>query len=149
MKLRVYLDTSVVSAYVDDRLPERRRATTEFWSRLGIYDVSISELTLIEVQATGELGAREEMLRLIRPCVVLPVDEEARYLAGEYVRRGVFTRGTMEDATHVAVAVVSRQDILVSWNFRHLVNRRRRALINEVNVVLGYPSIDILAPPEL
>jgi len=49
----------------------------------------------------------------------------------------------------VAIAVAARQDILVSWNFRHLVNRRRRALVNEVNVLAGYPSIEILAPPEV
>ena len=55
----------------------------------------------------------------------------------------------MEDALHVAVAVVSRQDILVSWNFRHLVNRRRFAPINEVNIPMGYATIEILAPPEV
>ena len=53
------------------------------------------------------------------------------------------------DALHVAIAVATRQDILVSWNFRHLVNRRRRALVNEVNILTGYPSIEILAPPEV
>jgi len=37
----------------------------------------------------------------------------------------------------------------VSWNFRHLVNRRRRALVNEVNILTGFPSIEILAPPEV
>lgn len=57
--------------------------------------------------------------------------------------------GQLEDALHVTVAVVSRQDVLVSWNFRHLVNRRRRALINEVNILLGFPTIEIVAPPEL
>jgi hypothetical protein len=39
--------------------------------------------------------------------------------------------------------------LIVSWNFRHLVNRRRRALVNEVNILAGYPIIEIIAPPEL
>lgn len=89
------------------------------------------------------------MARLIQEFAVLPIEEEARRLAQEYVRRGVFSPGTIEDALHVAVAVVSRQDMLVSWNFRHLVNRRRRAQINEVNILTGYPAIEILAPPEV
>jgi hypothetical protein len=89
------------------------------------------------------------MAGLIRPFVVLPIREEARRLAQEYVSRGVFSPGTIEGAVHVAVAVVSGQNILVSWNFRHLVNRRRRALINEVNILLGYRTIEILAPPEV
>jgi glycogen operon protein len=44
-------------------------------------------------------------------------------------------------AVHVAAAVLTRQDVLVSWNFRHLVNRRRRAQVNEVNISLGLPMI--------
>jgi len=46
VRLRLYLDTSVISAYVDERLPERQRATLAFWERLGGYDVAISELIL-------------------------------------------------------------------------------------------------------
>jgi hypothetical protein len=44
MSIRIYLDTSVVSARMDDRLPERRRATVEFWERLAEYEDAISEL---------------------------------------------------------------------------------------------------------
>lgn len=149
MKLRIYLDTSVVSACIDDRLPERKQTTVEFWNRLSEYDVAVSELTITEIQATADSRLGEQMAGLIRPFVVLPIREEARRLAQEYVSRGVFSPGTIEDAVHVAVAVVSGQNILVSWNFRHLVNRRRRALINEVNILLGYRTIEILAPPEV
>ena len=45
--------------------------------------------------------------------------------------------------------VQSIQDILLSWNFKHMVNRRRRIKINEVNVSLGLPNIEIIAPPEI
>lgn len=53
------------------------------------------------------------------------------------------------DARHLVIAVLSRQDVLLSWNFHHLANRRRRAQVNEVNVLRGLPTIEILAPPEL
>jgi predicted nucleic acid-binding protein len=149
VRLRLYLDTSVISAYQDDRLPERRQATREFWGRLAEYDVTISELTVTEVEATASADLRARLLDLIRSFTVLPVGDDARRLAQEYVRRGVFSAATVEDATHVAAAVVTRQDMLVSWNFRHLVNRRRRALINETNILLGYPRIEILSPPEV
>jgi predicted nucleic acid-binding protein len=145
----LYLDTSVISAYVDDRMPERRRATVEFWSRLSEFDVSVSELTVTEIGATRDVGPRRRMEDLIAPCEVLHVGEEGQALAREYVRRGVFSPATVDDALHVAVAVISRRDLLVSWNFRHLVNRRRRALVNEVSISLGYPTIEIIAPPEL
>jgi predicted nucleic acid-binding protein len=149
MRLRLYLDTSVISAYVDDRMPERRLATVEFWRRLPEFDASVSELTVTEIGATRDVGARRQMEELIAPCEVLPVDEEGQALAREYVRRGIFSPATVDDALHVAVALISRRDLLVSWNFRHLVNRRRRALVNEVSISLGYPTIEIIAPPEL
>jgi predicted nucleic acid-binding protein len=149
MRLRLYLDTSVISAYVDDRMPERRRATVDFWSRLPDFDVSVSELSLTEIRATGDVFPRRQMEQLIAPFEVLRVGDEAQGLAREYVRRGVFSPATLDDALHVAVTVVSRRDLLVSWNFRHLVNRRRRALVNEVSISLGYPTIEIIAPPEL
>jgi hypothetical protein len=53
------------------------------------------------------------------------------------------------DALHVAAAVLTRQDILLSWNFKHLVNRKRRALINQLNTAKSLPLIEILAPPEI
>jgi hypothetical protein len=55
----------------------------------------------------------------------------------------------LNDALHVAAAVLTRQDILVSWNFKHLVNRRRRARINDVNITLSLSMLEILAPPEV
>jgi len=89
------------------------------------------------------------MVNLVGSFIVLPVEEEARQLARQYVSRGVFAAATALDALHVAIAVAARQDMLVSWNFWHLVNRRRRALVNEVNSLTGYPPIEILAPPEV
>jgi hypothetical protein len=62
---------------------------------------------------------------------------------------GVFTEIMVNDAVHVAAAILTRQDILLSWNFKHLVNRVRRAKVNQVNVSLGLPSIEIIAPPEI
>lgn len=89
------------------------------------------------------------MLALVRPFSLLPIDDEMHRLSREYMGCRVFSVATFNDALHVACAVISRQDVLVSWNFRHLVNRRRRALINQVNIALGYPTIEIVAPPEL
>ncbi len=63
-----------------------------------------------------------------------------RELAGSYLAEEVFAPKDYNDALHVAVAVLTRQDILLSWNFKHLVNRRRRARVNDVNVVRGAPT---------
>ncbi len=149
MKLQIYLDTSVFSAYLDDRAPERRDLTIEFWERLDDFAVSTSEVAREELDKTPDPVKRGKLMELLGHVTVHPVTEEMQTLAHRYVNRGVFAPSTFNDALHVATCVLTGQAILVSWNFKHLVNRRRRALINEVNVVSNLPTIEILAPPEL
>jgi len=77
------------------------------------------------------------------------VTKEMKDLAHQYIDAEVFTPTMFNDSLHVAAAVLSRQDILLSWNFKHLVNRRRRAMINQLNISKGFPTIEIVAPPEI
>ncbi|MBI4557144.1 MAG: PIN domain-containing protein [Candidatus Hydrogenedentes bacterium] len=149
MKPRIYLDTSIVSAYFDVRTPDRMAVTREFWVQSGKYALAASTLTLEELNDSpgGDLGKKFE--HISRGVEIIPISETMNEIAREYLRAGVFAPNVWSDALHVACAVVSRQDILLSWNFKHLVNRRRRAMVNETNVVLGLPALEILAPSEL
>ena len=149
MKLRVYLDTSVFSAYFDNRVRDRQRETEAFWARRQEFDLATSELGRDELRQASDPVQRRRLLGLLRGFTVLAVTEEMKQLGQRYVREGVFTATMLNDALHVAAAVISRQDVLLSWNFRHLVNRRRRAKVNDVNVEAGLPTIEILAPSEL
>ncbi len=149
MKLRVYLDTSVFSAYFDSRVTDRQRETEAFWARKSEFDLATSELARQELRQAPDPAQRRRLLGLLRGFTVLTITEEMDQLVQRYVDEGVFTAAMRNDAWHVAAAVISRQDVLLSWNFRHLVNRRRRAKINELNVAEGLPTIEILAPPEV
>lgn len=149
MKLRIYLDTSIFSAYYDYRAPDRRSQTEEFWARIAAFEASTSELTREELQKTPDRDRRTRLLKLLDMLALHPVTEEIERLAQNYVKAGVFTPVMLNDAVHIAAAVVTRQDILLSWNFKHMVNRTRRAKVNEVNISLGLPSIEIIAPPEI
>lgn len=149
MKLRVYLDTSVLSAYCDERAPERMAETREFWARLAEAEASTSDLVLDEVERTPDEGRRSVMLALLADTARILVTQEMHELADRYIQHGLFGPVMYNDALHVAVAVLSRQDILLSWNFKHLVNRRKRAQVNEVNITLGLPTVEILSPSEL
>ena len=148
MALKIYLDTSVVSAYFDDRYPERQKDTVAFWKLLVEHEFSISELTKTEIQNTQDETRKNQMLNHIGNLILVPIDDSVEHLANLYLENGIFSPATLNDALHVATATISRQDILVSWNFRHLVNRRR-ARVNEVNIFNGYPTIEIIAPPEV
>ena len=149
MKLKLYLDTSVISAIFDDRHPDRRRETEVFWDLREAYEFTTSSLAQDEVLSTPDAERRHQMTDLMQDLTLVSITDDAQILADLYLERGIFTPALRNDALHVAAAVVSRQDILVSWNFKHLVNRRRRALVNQVNVVHGYPTIEIISPPEI
>ncbi len=149
MKLRGYIDTAVFSAYFDARWPDRQAQTEAFWARIDEFHASTSTLSTEEIERISDPARRSEVTGLLRGMEIHPVTEEMKELAHLYIARGVFTPTMVNDALHVAAAVFTRQDVLVSWNFRHLVNRRRRARINEVDISLGLPVIDIVAPPEV
>jgi len=149
MKLRVYLDTSVFSVYYDDRTPDRQGETKAFWLRLNEFEAATSELAREELVLTPDSGQRSKLLALMEGLTVHAVTDEMKTLAHRYVEKDVFAIKVFNDALHVAAAVLTRQDMLVSWNFKHLVNRQRRAKINDINISLGLPTIEILPPPEV
>ena len=50
---------------------------------------------------------------------------------------------------HFAIATINRVDVLVSWNFRHIVNLSMIRLYNSVNLKYGYPLLEIRSPREV
>jgi predicted nucleic acid-binding protein len=149
MKLKIYLDTSVFSAFFDDRAPDRKSLTVEFWRNLAGYECSTADLAVQELRQTNDLHLRAKMESLLVGLNIIPVTDEMKILAEKYINAGAFTQTMYNDALHVAAATLTRQDVLVSWNFRHLVNRRRRAMVWGINAAEGMPALDIFSPPEL
>ena len=41
------------------------------------------------------------------------------------------------------------RDLLVSWNFEHLVKLKTRVGVNAVNRLVGYREIEIVSPEEV
>lgn len=148
----VYVDTSVWNAAFDEHAPEIQSQTRSFFSlvrsgkgRAFISDVVLQELANAPLSRTAALG---ELIRSVAP-ERLDLDEESAALAVAYVEHGILTGGHLVDARHVAIATVARLDVLTSWNYRHLVNRRRREAFNGVNAIRGYRAIEIISPPEV
>jgi hypothetical protein len=79
----------------------------------------------------------------------LQLGAEAQGLADAYVSAGVLPTRMRADAQHIAIATVARVDVLVSWNFKHIVNLRRIHGYNSVNLRQGYPMIEIRTPREV
>jgi hypothetical protein len=77
------------------------------------------------------------------------VSQEAIDLQQAYIQEGVVTTRSLDDALHVALATVAGCDMIVSWNFKHIVNFRRIPLFNAVNTLKGYRPISIYSPLEV
>lgn len=146
--MKLYLDTSVFSAYYDEGTPERMRMTRDFWRVLERHEKLCSDLTVEELGQVRS-GLREKLLGLTRGFTVISLTDEMRELAKLYVREGVAPSRYFADAVHIAAAVLGGADILVSWNFKHLVKRSTRLLVNYINANQGLRTIEILAPPEV
>jgi hypothetical protein len=80
---------------------------------------------------------------------VFQLDSEAMDLADAYISEGVIRAKLRADAQHIAIATIARVDVLVSWNFKHIVNLHRIHGYNSVNLRRGYPMLEIRAPQEV
>lgn len=147
-QLLVYADSSVIGGCED---PEFADASLGLWQRFveGTHSLVLSAHTLRElVPAPAAVRTRVDQVPTDH-VLVLPDSEEAFSLAAAYVQKGIVGPGSRSDAFHVALATVGRVDILVSWNFRHIVNLGRIRLFNSVNLERGYSLIEIRSPREV
>ncbi len=79
----------------------------------------------------------------------MELNEESAELARKYIENGVIGQGKLVDAEHIAIATVNRVDVLVSWNFKHIVNLQKIHGYNSVNLRNGYPLLEIRSPREV
>jgi hypothetical protein len=149
MRLKIYIDTSVFSACFDERALDRKALTEELWRNRNLYECSTSALGVEELSQTPDADLRAKLHSLLDGMHIIAVTKEMENLAEKYILMGAFTRTMYNDAVHVAAATLGGQEVLVSWNFRHLVNRRRRAVVGNINQATGLPAIEIMSPPEL
>lgn len=77
------------------------------------------------------------------------LSDEARALSEMYLKNNVVGERHIADTQHIAIASVERADVLVSWNFKHIVNLDRIRAFNSVNVKSGYPLLEIRTPREV
>ena len=75
--------------------------------------------------------------------------EEAVNLATEYIEEKVVGTTSYADCLHIALATIYQADLLVSWNFKHIVNIERIRGYNSINLKNGYKQLEIRSPREL
>jgi predicted nucleic acid-binding protein len=151
-KIKLYLDTSIISHLFADDTPDKMADTIRLWNDLvnGKYEVYISDVVTNEVQSCPE-PKRSLMLERIRQLELnlLHETDEAKELAIEYIKGGVLNEKSYDDCLHISFAVIHHCDAIVSWNFKHLVNFRTINKVKIVNAINRYKEISIISPTML
>jgi predicted nucleic acid-binding protein len=144
--LRIYIENSVIGGYFDDEFKEHtRKLFDEF--RKGLYSPVISSHVIAELE-NGAPEYVKENLKTIN-YKEYAVNEEMIQLAEKYMEQKIVSKNYYSDALHIAVATVIGVDVLVSWNFKHIVNLDRIKLFNSVNLREGYTMLEIRTPREV
>lgn len=145
---RIYVDTSVIGGCFDDEFEKYSNQLFEEFIT-GKKRLVISDLVLFELEGAPE-NVKEVLNRVTEDNIeYVFLNEESMTLANAYLKDGVIAENGLSDARHIAIATVERVDVLVSWNFKHIVNLNRIHLINSVNLKLGYPILEIRSPLEV
>ena len=145
--LRIYVDTSVIGGCFDKEFAEWSIALMEDF-RDRRFQCVVSDVTAAEVAMAPdaiqdlfeELLSRSERLEVTRSALELLSAYESHAILGPRFRN---------DMLHIAIATVSEVDVVVSWNFRHIVNLQRIRGFNSVNLKRGYPLLEIRSPWEV
>lgn len=148
MVQRIYIDTSVIGGYFDEEF--------EFYTKLFFEKVGQGKFKVIlsDILTTELNGAPEEVLtfyKSIPKTQIEYVDQtvDSILLGEEYLNAGVVGKTSSTDCRHIALATVVNADILVSWNFKHIVNITRIRGYNSVNIKNGHRVLEIRTPREI
>ena len=148
-RMRIYLDTSVISYLDQQDTPEDMQKTRDLWEYLKSdeCEICLSETVLEEIYKCPEpkLSRLVTFLGQIR-YILLEPDNEVAELAEKYIEEGVLTRKHLFDLVHLATASVNYCNILLSWNFSHIVQHKTMTGVNATNKRHGYGELLLLSP---
>ena len=145
--IRAYTETSVFGG-VDD--PEFDKTSKLFFdlARKERFKIVVSALVKDEISAAPE-SIKSFFNGVLSYSELLEISPDAYALQNAYLKAKILTEKSRTDALHVALASVSDCTIIVSWNFKHIVNFRKIAMYNAVNMIEGYKPIAIHSPLEV
>ncbi len=151
-KLKVYLDTSIISYLYQEDAPEKMKDTQQLWELIkqGVYEVYISDIVLNEIS-----GCSEEKVNILLNYMneieytIVDTDEDTIELAEKFIDFGILKKKSFDDCQHIAAAILSGCDIITSWNFKHIVNVRTVRGVKTITTLEGYKDLLIYPPSVL
>ncbi len=145
---RIYIDTSIVGGCLDKEFASESRALLDM-AREGKIILLVSDLLLEEIE-----GAPSDVKAVLSSLTAGSIERitdsnESDELALKYLAEEILTPKSDADARHVALATVSGAEMIVSWNFKHIVHYDKIQRFNGVNLLMGFRAIRIHSPMEV
>lgn len=145
---RIYLDTSVFGGFFDIEF--------EKWTKILFEKIYQKEYKILYSQLTDrELSPAPKRVKDLVLTIpenqieVVEITEEVKELANKYISENVVGKTSIADCVHIALATIYDADILVSWNFKHIVNVSKIRGYNSINYRLGHKILEIRTPREI
>jgi len=145
--MRIYVDTSVFGGIFDEEFAD---PTRHFFSEVdaGRFTIVTSAIVEAEIEPAPK-RIRDFFTRYEAIAEIAPITQVMLFLRQQYINSGVVTPKSAEDALHVAIATVTQCNLIVSWNFKHIVHFDKIPKYNAVNTLNGYGQIGIYSPLEV
>jgi len=148
-KPKIYLDTSVISHLDAPETPDKQADTLQLWEEIkaGLYDVYISDIVIEEFEKNPE-NKKERLTNYLAEIEYnhISITEDIRKYAGELNRLEILSDKHIADCLHIGSAVTYDCDMLLSWNFKHMVKVKTINGVKSVNSLLGYKEMGIYTP---
>ena len=145
--MKVYADTSVFGGVFDEEFAEPSK---EFFAEVesGRFTLVVSAVVQAEITSAPD-EVQEFFQRVVANASIAELTQEVLELRNAYLRAGVVTTKSTDDAAHVALATVAGCRMIISWNFKHIVHFQKIPRYNAVNALEGHPTIDIFSPSQV
>jgi len=151
-KLKIYLDTTVISYLDQQDAPERMAETHLLWDKIkaGDFEVVISDVTTREVDDCAK-EKRDTLIDYLKQIkhTIIAVDDQTMKIAERFIDFGILKQKSFDDCQHIASAMISNCDVIVSWNFKHIVNPKTITGAKIVTTAEGYKDLLICTPTML
>jgi len=145
--MRIYADTSVFGGVFD---VEFMQPSKQFFAEVdtGKFILVASAIVEAEIEPAPK-HIRDLFANYIKIVEIVHLSQPIIQLQQQYISSGIVTKNSANDALHVAIATVSKCDLIVSWNFKHIVHFDKIPMYNAVNILQGYGKIRIYSPLEV
>lgn len=128
--IRVYVDTSVFGGAFDREFKDASLAFFKL-SQAEIFQIITSAVVIKEIEVAPD-QVKSFFEEQLKSAEVAPINQETLDLRQAYLDSKILTEKSVSDALHVAVASVSRCTMIISWNFKHIVNFQKIPFIKQL-----------------